>query len=275
MNRCCLTVSATLVFCASTAWAQPYQFEIRGAFAQINISQDDSFFDDFETDSLLLQGRYYLQIVDQSTGPLAERAFLDKAASVGLTYNLAEPEVGDSVDSLGIDARFVTLTDTIFELEYSKTDSPSGDDLTEYRLGAGKYTDNGTTVLGTFKRDNFDNVNLDVLSVELRKVEDAGAANTAIAYEGSLGLLRASDDAGNDENGFEFIGRFTYYTSEQFGFGGGLGYRDISDLDVTIVGVDVSYFFNDAVSVVAEFERGSTSFDVDTDTLGVVLAARF
>ncbi len=138
-----------------------------------------------------------------------------------------------------------------------------------------KYTDDRTTVLGSFQRDEVDDRTLDVLAVALRKVEDAGAANASIAYEGSVGFLMASDDFGNDENGFEFIGRFTYYTSDQFGFGGAIGYRDIDELDVTTFAVEASYFFTDTVSVVGGFERSSTSFDTDTDTIGAGLAVRF
>lgn len=269
-----LVLGTTLFSGTNFVSAQPYQFELQGGFSRVNVSVD-GFADELESDIVFFEARYFLQPVDHGDGPLSERAFLDKAASVALEYSEESPDIGESVDTIGIDARFVTSTDTIISLEYITVDTVDDRGFDIFGVGVGRYLDNQTTFLGMFQRTDVDDAAIDSISLNLRKVEEGGAVGSVVAYEGSFGILMVSDDFGNDENGFEFVARATYFPTEQLGIGGGLAYRDIDDFDSTIFGADIEYFLNEPISLSAGFERRSTSLDIDTDILLVGVAARF
>lgn len=260
-------------FFSSASVAHSYQFELSGALAHTELSSDN-FSGNVEVDSTAIEGRFYLRPVNESSGPLFERAFLDKAASIGLSYGQAEPEDGNNTDTIGVDARFVTLSNTVFEARYSTTEPPVGDELNEYRLGAGKYTEDRTLILGTFSRVESGSLNLDTLSVTGRKLNTGGNADTFIAYEGNIDFLIASNDF-DDENGFGLGWKFTYYPSLQLGLGAGFSFRDIDGFDVTTFGVDLTYFLNESIFTTAGFQRSNDSADIDTDILALGIAFRF
>lgn len=279
MRRISFAIGVVCSLNASVLLAQPYQLELGIGLSQIEFTIDDSFAgtESFEFDATAFGGRYYLEPVDTDSGPLAERAFLNKSAFVGFSYAETDPEFesGEGVDTTSIETRFVTEADTIIELDYGTVDGSDDSESDEYRIGAGKYLDEQTTFVVSFNREEDDDFTFDTISIGVRKVEENSEVNTAVSYEASIGILELSNNFGDDADGLQFIGSFLYYPSDQLGIGGSVLYFELEEEDTKSFGISASYFLNEEFSLQAGLEKSETSFDTETDLVLVGLTARF
>jgi len=251
----------------SNAVAQPYQVEASVTFAQFDVSFPGG--GSNEGDVLALTGTYYLQIVDFTNGPLAERAFLDKSAYLQAGITQTKPDQGSDADTTGLGARFVTQEDLIIELGYDTTDTGSGDDSKTLELAVGKYLDSSSTAMFFYESEE-NGVDIDTIGGRYRGLLDDPAANTHVAYELELALVDAPNDSG-----FQIGIEGTYYPSLQLGVGASLVYLDVGDFDDTVLSFRVDNFFTDTVFAGLAYSQNSGSNDVDTDFLGVRVGARF
>lgn len=229
-----------------------------------------------DTDTLSFGATYYLRPVDTSTGPLAERAFVDKAASLSLGFSQSEFTTDGSdleleVDTLSASTRFVTAENFIAVLAYSNTETEFvDDDLVSFRVGVGKYLDDRTTVIGSFTRTEIGNSDLDQLGVVGRRLVDGSSSiGTYLVTEAGLEYLDADDDSG-----FDLSIAAIYYTSAQLGLGAGFNYRKIDSADSTTLSIEAKYFLTPQLSIAAEFSRSDSDFS-EIDLLNLSVTGRF
>jgi len=254
-------------FVAGAVIAAPYQMQATGSFGQLEV---ENTFDGrtAEADLINADFTYYLQIVDTPSGPLAERAFLDKAAYLTGTFSQAKPDMQEDIDSRGLDARFVTDTDLIFELGYETLDDGSATDEKTTTLGFGKYLDGQTTaVLNYTKVDDF--FDATILSGTYKKLTNNESAGTAFSTE--LVLSYIDEDV---DSGYGLAGAGTYYLSDALSLNAYVDYVKVEDIDETEFGLGGGYFFADNLFANALYSQSKDDFTKST-TLALQLGARF
>jgi len=137
MNR---FATLSLITCATLGLgmqANAYQVEGRADFTGSKTDGEDP-------DVFRLGGEYYIQPVDDSTGPLAEAAFLDQAMSARVFY-----EDFDNGDGLLIGGRYVDPGSQLVV----EADIGLGD-LENDEIKAGMYLDSHTQLLGKYVDTN-------------------------------------------------------------------------------------------------------------------------
>jgi len=224
-------------FVVNAVLAAPYQIEATGFFSQGKVEASNGAEEDF--DIIDFELTYYLQQVDTPSGPLAERAFLDKAAYVSGSINQIKPEFSGDTDSMGLDARFVTDTDLIFELGYETSDDGSANDETTIALGLGKYLDGQTTAILNYEKEDdvFDET---TLTGTYRKLNSSESVSTAFSTEFSLSYIDTEQDSG-----YGLGGGIDYYLSDTTSVSVFVDYEEIDDVDTTTFGLGGEYFFAD------------------------------
>lgn len=252
-----------------SASAAPFQMEGVAGIGKTTIDFSDG--DSFELDNLSIGGRYFLQPVDSTTGPLDERPFIDKSAHIGLLYLQQKPEEGnEDVTSTGLDARFVTLTDMIFDVGYLSNKLPGDNKITTTSIGVGKYLDSRTTGVLRFERSSNDGIDVDAIGGTFRRLVDGAVDGTAMAYEIDLAYIDAPED-----NGYEIGLDGTYYPSTPLGISGGLSRADIGDSDSTTFSLEARYFFTETLAAGALYSKTSDSDNDDVTIILLNVGARF
>ena len=171
-------LTSSLLFSTQTS-AAPYQIEAEATFAQLDASFPNG--SSVDGDSLGFSVTYYLQVVDTTTGPLSERAFLDKSAFVTGSFIQTEFDQNQDSDSLGVNVRLVTQDDMIFEIGYDKTDTGSNSDSKTLELGVGKYLDAKTTAVFFYESED-NGGDVDAFGGRYRRLVDGSTAGTSVAY---------------------------------------------------------------------------------------------
>lgn len=266
-NCLIITMIFPLVGFISGALAQPYQIEARAGFSQFDITPPNG--GSVDGNVIALSAVYYLQMVDTTGGPLLERPFLDKSAFVAGSFAQSKPDQGQDTDTIGIDARFVTQDDLIFELGYDKADAGVGGDDKTLGFGVGKYLDRNTTAVLFYETEDR-GVDVDTFGGRYRHLTNNSAAGTSSAYEVGLALVDAPSDSG-----FEISLGGTYYPSEYLSVGVELEYLDIGNFDETDITLSGNNFFTDTLFAGLLFKRSSNSSDVDLDFIGALVGTRF
>jgi len=266
MKYSLLSVTLSVI---SSAQAAPYQFQVSGAYANSE-SDIDTFFGQnitTESDDKIIGLTYYLRPVDATSGPLSERAFLSKSAWLSGNYSVSEidEEDAEEVTTATVNTRFVTQTDMIFEVDYIKIDAFF--DETTYSFGAGKYLDRNTTAVLKFSRSDDE---LSILSVNYRKLVSDAAADTNMAFTGSIGFIDTEFDSGFQLN---INGR--YYFSDQFSADAGMLLQSIGDSNSTTLTVNGEYFLTDSIFGGIGFTQASLGDFIDTSTFALTVGARF
>jgi len=268
-----LPLSAMLYILLSpvVAYAQSYQYEANGVY---NTGSSD--FGDVDGFGFGVSYCYFLRPVDATQGPFAERAFVDKAANVALgfgqsTFSSDSSSLESETDTLSVSGRFVTVENFIATFSYAKTEPDNVDDSTSFSLGFGKYLDDRTAVVANYSNMEVGGGDLSQFGIFGRQLSDrpSNNAGTYLATEAGLNYLDAENDSG-----YELLLGATYYTSVQFGLGGGFSYRSIGDANATRLSVDAEYFLSPQLAVAAGFSRNDTDFS-DTDNLSLSVTGRF
>jgi len=265
-------------FVASAVSAAPYQFEVTGGYAQIEteliingatlngipVPKGTT----FDSDVYNAELTYYLQIVDTPSGPLAERAFMDKAAFINGSFNKRKRDAGEDIDAMGLDTRFVTDTDLIIELDYETTDDGSSTDDTEIKVGIGKYLDGQTTAVVSYEKEDGDSDD-SIITGTYKKLTSNESTGTALSTE--LSLLYIDTDP---DSGYGLIVDGNYYLSDTTSVGAKVDFEKIKDADVTIIEVEGSHFLTD--TLFASVRYGQRKSDI-TKSPGIVfeIGARF
>ncbi|NRB38720.1 MAG: hypothetical protein HRU20_09680 [Pseudomonadales bacterium] len=161
-------LATTIVIAASQA-SYAYQAEVEYNFSASSLEYDFEDFGGYDVDSNLsvLTGSLFFGQVDDSKGPLAEAAFLDKAGSVSLMYGMGDNEYqftgGDKnstdLDGFGASVHGV-VGSLILEAEYLASteeydaDFSGEEKTTVVRVGLGGYmTDRSTIVMSIYSEE--------------------------------------------------------------------------------------------------------------------------
>ena len=281
-----ILVAAALL--ASMTAANAYQYEVNASYESTDI--DDS---NTDVDAYAIGGKYYFAPVANSTGPLAEAAFLSKASNLGLAY--ARSSVEDSDTILGVS--YETTSDTIglageyyvpnsqlyFSAAVNNTDSTTkasalgvsvseDDSGTGYAVEVGFLPVNGLLLAigATDMEESIDPVQV----AQLGLISTIGA--TGAAGEDTAATLRAkyvTRLANNDVNfeskiliGEETAYRFAadFYLDPTLSIGASVADSTFDDSDA-IFGVRVQKFFTPAVAVGLGYTTtdGADSFGIN------------
>lgn len=208
-------VPAMLSMLALPALAGSYQFELAGTYNNIDIEGID-------TDTYGLIGAFYFNRVDDSVGPIAEAAFLNKASSLNLGYATSKTDVGPfniDGDAWQFGGRGVFGEQGILQGSYTKADV-EGFNTDTFNIGGGAYLDDHSTLLVSYRfvEDEFDNTDHG-LALDYKNVMPL-QGDTALNIEAGIGFINT--DLGDDV--FSITGLLDYYFNPKFSLGGGLGY---------------------------------------------------
>lgn len=252
--------------------AGTYQAEVTLGYSTGEIEVGNA---DIDTDSLFIGGEYYLNGVDDSKGPLAEAAFLDRASSVRAAYETGEQDgIGgdDDIDGFALGGRLVDGTSGwIFSADYAEIDIDGGSDTEAWNLSVGKYIAENTALSFTYTTVEEGNIDTDIYAVDIKHV----TALSGGAYISLAGLLATGDvDQGDDP--FIYGGSFTYYPMRNIGFGASATFTDSDDTEETEFSVFGSWFPSDNLVLTASYDiSDDDETDIESDIFSVGAAFRF
>jgi len=248
IKRSTAAISMLPLFFASNAFAAtPFQFEAMGGFAQATTEGNIV---GGKLDRDIIQGEltYYLRQVDYSTGPLVERAFLDKAAYVAGSFSQVKPDRGENTDTFGVETT----------------------DRKTTTLGFGKYLDGkSAAILSVARVDGFSDAT--TINGEYKKLVINESAGTGWTAELDISYIDSKADTGY---GFDVLG--AYYLSDTTAVGVNAGYEkfdEADDADITF-GLIGSYFLVENIFVNAIYDRLKND-DFTRDIYGLSVGARF
>ncbi len=255
------TLLAIAISTAAAAASADYQMEAGAFYGQGEVGSIDY-------DAMGVQGRFNFESVDTSKGPHAEAAFLDKSSSVGFGYNTIEPDLAgaDDIDSFDFDVRVVTNDNLIIQGAYET--SEEGDDETDtFGLGIGTYLNDNTDIVVSYETTDYENSDLDQINVAVHGVNPLTQGAT-LAYDATLSYVDTDDDSGHMIE----LGA-TYYFNKDLGVGLSADLTEVGDYNTDTVSLDVSYFPQPNVELMAAyFDQGG---DVDADGIIFGAAVRF
>ena len=259
------TLLAIAISTAAAAASADYQMEAGAFYGQgevgIGNAQEDY-------DAMGVAGRYNFESVDTSKGPHAEAAFLDKSSSVGFGYISVEPDAtgADDVDTFDFDVRVVTDTNLIIEAAYA-TEEDGDDDTDAFSVGVGTYLNDNTDIVVSYQATDDDGDDIDQLNVALHGVNPLTQGAT-LAYDAELSYVDTDDDSGHMIE----LGA-TYYFNKDLGVGLSADLTEVGDYNTDTVTLDVSYFPQPNVELMAAyFDQGG---DVDADGILFGASVRF
>ncbi len=253
MKRLMLPVAIALsvgnLAVGNLAFADSYQTEVFGDYSKIDIDVGS---EQFDFDGWSLGGTYYLNAVDNSKGPLAEAAFMDRASNVSFSLMQLDPDgSGGDFDAHTVSGLFVSKdTGWLFGLGYTNGDQDSPNlDFDTLSVTAGRYIGKNTTVVVNFAHAEEGNgpaeQDSDEYEVALRHLGQT-ASNMHYAVQVSLGEINEQDV---DENTLTYGGSYTLYPTREVGVGVGLDFLDSDYEEATAYRVFASWFFRENASV--------------------------
>lgn len=268
-----LIAAAIALPVSQLALADTYQFQVDGAYSRVEIS-------DFDTDIIGAGGTYYFfDGVDDSKGPLAQAAFLDKSTSISFAYATSEEDDGGvdaDIDVFGLSGRYVHKeSGFIFEADIMTSElDTQGETFNEdtASVSIGAYLDDVTTALISYSASD-DDSGLDTESIAIAyKRVHTFKNGTVVNSEANISYTDV--DEGGDGTMFTYLA--DYYINNNLSVGGLLGFLDSDGDDAYIYGARTEYFFNNKLSVMASIDRTDfDDFDIEIDTLTIGISGRF
>ena len=311
-------LTATLLATTGAA-AEDFDFEVgltydrtQLDFEQTITTNEGSIFNSTEvdTDAWSLTGSWFFAGLSDEEGPRARAAFVDRASVLNVGYATTDisasasiqssdpqiPSFDDSFKSDGdvyaLDVRYVWRESGWFgSAGIAQTDtSVSGvfggsNDSTVWRLGAGKYLFDTTTLALDYSQSDDDGGDVSNLSVTFSHLGDMGET---WQYGVDLGYSQTDGDANLDSD--TWSAGVLLYPNRDFEFGVRIAETDadFTALDSTSYEGFVSWFVTPNVVVAARYgvsdveslgnvqiPSAETSSDTDQDSFGASVAVRF
>ncbi len=270
MKKTALSLAVACAMGASSA-AMAYQFEVSLGFDTAERSSQDN-------EQWSLSGTYYLAPIDDSTGPLAEAAFLNKASYVTASYGYLANDAQGHAYSLGGEY-VIPEGNFIIGANYGWGDGPTGNNE-QYNVSLGKYLTDTTTVRLNYLdwESNVTGEELEVIGVSLRHLTGDIGMGRQIAVEGDVSRVEVENDLiDGDASGTRVGVGADLYVNPQFSFGADLGYTNgnsgVSGRDFE---VRARYHFDSNFFVAANYGHDKVHGDFPrTKYWGVELATRF
>ena len=277
-----LVVSGLLVFSSTTVYAKEFQTE--GAIGFIDVGSDS-----YDSTTILLTGRYFLERIGTGNGPWYEADFLSHTSHVSASIGQVDATLG-TVDGDGpilnlayyhvIPGELITI-----EVGYISTDLDFNGvtaEGSEFSLTGGKFLrpemwvgatyESGTT---TFGGSDSDQTTFGVSYKQIMKLQGSQSANIDAM------LQSESNDNGVDKTTNTIIeAGADYYIDEKMGIGGSLNINsgDAAGDEGNTIEIRGSMFFTP--QVVAElsyssFSASDTAQGEDSTSLFLTVGGRF
>jgi len=250
MKKTYLAVAVAAVFAAQgVAHAQDYQSEVGLSYKNNadNVKGDST---------LVIDGTYYIDVVETSGRPLAEAAFLGRNNNVSASYGQRDLDAGGDYDVFSLGAEFW------FEDIYTaaKLNDVDGDNIINVRLGY--MLDDGFLVTLGYESDDTGIEKIDSILLGSKYV---------VTFDGGAALnIEAEVGQKDDVNDTVFVrGQADYYINDSVGIGASL--RKAEQTPVAY-GVQASYFVTPEFSAELAFTKEEDNKD---DEVGLRVAYRF
>ena len=267
------TIAAGLALLASgLCHAGTYQAEITPGYSTGEIEIGNA---DFDTDAFTIGGEYYFNGVDDSKGPLAEAAFMDRASSIRAAYINGENDGRGSdtdFDGYTLGGRLVDeASGWLFSIDYDELDIDRGADIETWDFTVGKYVAENTTLSFTYSTSEEGNIDTDIYAVDVKHI----AALSGGAYISLSGILGVGDvDRADDP--LIYGGSFTYYPVRNIGVGASAVFTDSDDTDEQIYSLFGSWFPADNLAITASYEfLEDDDINTDADLFSIGAVFRF
>jgi hypothetical protein len=273
-----LALSVLLAATTTIVSAETYNVE-----SEISFTTKDYFGQDI--DSSLLDVTYYFKDIDNSKGPLAEAAFLNKNSEVSVKYGKASQEYLDNYTTWGLAGRYVADTGFLIGFNYlNKGISPIyGEEAiidTGYLEVGGYLSDVSTLTLSVSdnQKDVFgeDNIISNTLGIRYNHLFLMGS-DTSIKLNSRLAYNIYQDDKYSSDDFYIIDLGADYYFNRQLSAGVEfMKFETSTGNSAQKYGIKSIYFITDTVSVsggwsftdVKDFSEGANS-------LSIALNARF
>lgn len=255
---------------SSYVLADTYNFEM-----ELNGLKSDADMNE-KRDIYGLSGTFYFISVDDSFGPVAEAAFLNKASFLSASFNdisVDSTSVDTDGDLQGLSGSAVLANRFIFQAGYiqQKIDSDIITDEDVYSVGLGFYIDDLTSLILEYQQTDLENISgtFNDVSLNLKSIVEIGDARW-VTGRASIGISQRAGANTVINLGTEG----DYYFSERFSFGVSLNLLEAnSGAGSTTYGLGAKFFITPRLALAASFskevflEEDTSSTTVITDVL--------
>ena len=285
---------------SATAQAE-YQWELGAAYGigEFDIGEQNP-----DNDVISGYGTYFIDAVDDTKGPLAEAAFLDRASSINI-YAINSNIDGDAIDDLGrkdygmkihtvfSDAGWITeFGYAREENDTLRTSLSAGNlptipanrgldtiDIDRFTVGFGKYLTDRTTLVASYTYSDIDEAgDFDTYRLDLEHLFQFSFGD--IKAEASYGRVDISVDdtllEDADDIDIYLVGATYYFGSNKnWGVGVNYGEEDFGGDSWKRVEANVSWFITDQWEVALDYSDGEFDDLDDVESKLATLSARF
>jgi hypothetical protein len=271
MKRLVIATLSSAVL-ASSAFAE-YQVE-----ANLNWVQNDYMSGILTLDQINVGGIYYINMVNDAEGPLAEAGFLSQVSNIYGSYTDLSLDIsGTSTggDALMFGGEYIDQqSGLIVGGKYLKQDADNDAfDEDTLMLSVGMYLNDTSAVYGSYESKEENGVDVSQLSFNYKNVM-AQANNTAINLE--TGLVYSDSDVDTQDYIALNVGA-DYYLNRQLSLGGRLDFTSVDDSSRDALGYTLSaqYFFNNQVAANLSYNSVDYDDDSEDEIVNVGVIARF
>ena len=248
--------------------AGTYNTELRASYSTGEIETPGA---DADVDQLGIGGEYYFNGVDDSKGPLAEAAFLDRASSVRANYIDGEFDGrfnDEDFDGFSLGGRLVDpASGWIFEVDYTEVEADDSGDVDTFDFSVGKYIAENTSLSFTYSTTDTDGGgDVDLYAVDIKHIASL-AGGAYLSVTGNFGI----GDADEADDPLVYGGSLTYYPTRNIGVGASLDFVDSDDTEDTTFGVFGSWFPSESLELRVSYDMSDddeTDEELDTFTIG-------
>ena len=292
---------AGIALAMSAAAQAEYQWELGAGYSTGEFDIGDQ---NPDNDVLSGYGTYFIDAVDDTKGPLAEAAFLDRASSISMFARNANID-GDAIDDLGrktygLETHSV-FSDAGWILDFGYTrqendtlrTSLSGDqlptlpgnrpldtiDIDQFKLGFGKYLTDRTTLVFSYEYSDIDEAgDYDTYRLDLEHLFQFSFGD--IKAEASYGLVDVSVDdtllEDADDIDIYLVGATYYFGSNKnWGVGVNYGEEDFDGDSWQRWEANASWFITDQWEVALDYSDGEFDDLDDVESKLVTLSTRY
>lgn len=214
------TTLSLAVACAMglSAAANAYQFEVNAGFDRLQTSS-------FDDDVWTISGTAYLQPVDDSVGPYAEAAFLNKSSFLSLGYANLDGDVIDG-HAYSIGGEYVIEgSNVILGAAFTRFDLDSPlDDGDSFAFTVGMYLNDTTTLRLNYDYQDWDNSDDQYLDLTVRHLTEDMGNGMRVAVEGSVGWFEIDPDGMGSADAWTIGVGADLYINTQLSVGAGVNY---------------------------------------------------
>jgi hypothetical protein len=266
-----LLMAAAVTALSTTAVADDYRFQVKADYFNDEISKNA------DLTTYALGGNFYFTPVDDSSGPKAEAAFLERASDVHVGFGrtnikIDELDFTSKVDEDGdvwaLGGRYVADS-LIVELDYASTEVGKVD-TEALALAVGFYLSDASAIKLSYLRTELDDIDTDV---DVWSLGYKHLFNNTFNLEADLTYA----DPKYGEKAYGLTGALDYYINDNFSIGGVLGYITSDDdfSEAAVYGINAEYFFSTNFALNAGYDVSSPDKGDDNKVWSIGLTGRF